>query len=607
MAKRISLQVLINFLFLFSLAFILIFLQFHNRSSVIKLGDFTFFIKEIRENKQNFLSSIRLEGRTIELLFGRENTYLKEGSFEKPISLESFSTNKDSFLLSFENNISISFFLDKDKVLIISANNLPSPSASIKTPLSLIAKTLWAQNEEEINLIHLINQKRSLNFFLNEESLLNNFQGDYIFISDNPIKIGPFENKEITIIEEEVTEEEIPIVEEVPIVIEDSVSNFNFANFTEEKFEQEIISFRNKAYRGITNRFNKNSGTWTRNDNNIFIEKALLATLAEAISKNTYSSQLPLMRGAYNKHNSLASVKSALYLGDIINEDIKTREDKEQKISNLLKQPAINLTIQEEMAKDLFMYSSSSNFERILSLWENTNFLNQNWTALEISYFLLNYADSRYLTGRPISQNILDRIQDFLNQKAKVKEGRYYLEEDVEDIEASLKISSAILRLSQINSNNETLKKLKQNALAISIGILSIASDQGSWIQQNKTVYPEDVYEYISQNKYLPKVIVLSQSTRSWMLLASNPITQRINTNRYSFQLGFIPEYPEHLILSGVGYPELINFRGITWRTDPQFQTYTDGWGYLSRNQSLYLKISHSLGANVDLTVETES
>lgn len=606
MAKRISLQVLINFLFLVSLAFILIFLQFHNRSSALKLGDFTFFIKEIRENKRNYLSSIRLEGRTIELLFGKDNTYLKEGSFEKPLSLESFNANKDNFLLSFQNNISISFFLDQDKFLVISANNLPSPSASIKTPITLVSKTIWAQNEEEPSLIHLINQKRSLNFFLNEDSLLNSFQGDYIFISDNPIKIGPFENKEIYI--EEVTEEEPIIIEETPIVVEESVSNFNFENFTQERFEQEVSIFRNKAYKGINSRFNRSSGTWSRGKTNIFTEKALVATLAEAINKNNYSSQLPLMRGAYNSHISDASVKSALYLGNIIDEDLKTRENKEQKISNLMKQPAINLTIQEEMAKDLFMYSSNSNFERILNLWENTNFLNENWTLLETSQFLLNYSDTRYLTGRSISQTILDKIQDLLNQKAKVKEGRYYLsEKDNENIEASLKIASAILNLSNIDQTNSTLSELREKALALATGILSISNDQGSWILENEVVYPEDVYEYISQNKYLPKIIVLSKDTRSWMLLASNPLSQNIRTNRYSFRLGFVSEYPEHLILSGINYPELINFRGITWRTDPQFQTYTDGWGYLSRTQSLYLKISHFLGPNVDLIVETEN
>lgn len=609
MVKQISLRILINFIFLFSLIFLLTFLQFHNRSSTIKLGDFTFFIKEIRENKQKFLSSIRLEGRNLEFLFGRENTYLKEGSFERPISLKNFKTDKDNFLLNFENNISISFFLDQDRFLVISADNLPSSSASIKTPMSLISKTIWTQNEEEPNLIHLINQKRSLSFFLNEDSLINEFKGDFILISNDPLKIGPFENKEILIPEEEEIIIEEIIAEEPPlIIVEESVANFNFESFTEEKLEQEASNFRNKAYKGINNRFNRNSGTWSRGNENIFTEKALVATLAEAINKNNYSSQLPLMRSAYNSHNSLTSVKSSLYLGDIINEDIKTREIKEQNITTLLKQSAINLTIQEEMAKNLFMYSSNSNFERILNLWENTNFLNENWSMLEISHFLLNYADTRFLTRKPISQTILDRIQDLLNQKGKVKEGRYYLSnDDSEDIEASLKIASAILNLSKRDPNNESLRKLKQKALAIMTSLLAVANNEGTWTEGNKTVYPEDVYEYISQNKYLPKIIVISQSNRSWVLLASNPLNQNIGTNKYSFQLGFAPDYPEHLILSGISYPKLVNFRGITWRTDSQFQIYTDGWSYLTRTQSLYLKISHFLGSNVDLMIETES
>jgi hypothetical protein len=32
---------------------------------------------------------------------------------------------------------------------------------------------------------------------------------------------------------------------------------------------------------------------------------------------------------------------------------------------------------------------------------------------------------------------------------------------------------------------------------------------------------------------------------------------------------------------------------GIRWRTDPQFQSYSDGWYYSASTRTLYVKIKH--------------
>jgi len=49
----------------------------------------------------------------------------------------------------------------------------------------------------------------------------------------------------------------------------------------------------------------------------------------------------------------------------------------------------------------------------------------------------------------------------------------------------------------------------------------------------------------------------------------------------------------EHFLISGVKPFDHITLHGIRWRTDPNFQSYTDGWAYSAATRTLFVKIKH--------------
>jgi hypothetical protein len=307
------------------------------------------------------------------------------------------------------------------------------------------------------------------------------------------------------------------------------------------------------------------------------------------------------MNQAQIRHSELTTVKTALYLGDIIDQHAQTRDKKQQEFATLFRDSALSFTIREDMAQDLFLYASPSEFDRILALLENTNPLEQGWDLVSQANFFLNYAQSRELTRRPVSDSMLNLAEDLLNQYRVVENNRLVLKErDQLAPEASLKLASAVLKLTDGKSSFTRLRSMARTLMAHTLGL---ANNQGVFGTGSASLYPEDIYAYVSFSRYLPKVFLLSASERSWALFASDVVSSSLSPDDYSFQLSFFTEVPEYAIFSNIPFPQLVYFRGITWRTDPQFQIYTDGWSYLTRTQSLYLKISHLLGSNVDLRV----
>ena len=595
MIRQASVRILTNFLLLLLVTFTLVFLQFRNRALTFHLGDFSIVLYEITQNKQTSLSHAKLEGRSFELNFGESSTQLKEGVFEKPLSLKDYSSGRDTFTLFFQDNISVSFFLDQDKFLIISAGNLPSEAASLKTPFSLSPRASWRPLPSSPSLAELSYQKQNLELALNTASSWEELKQNRLFLSSEPVKIGPFSQTAVAEVPKPV-----PVA---PPVVErqDPPASLSFESLQDKDLTQAVDIFRDKAYAGLTRRYDRSSSTWARGNSSQFSEKALLATLSEALNRGTYLTQSALMNQAQIRHSDFTTVKTALYLGDIIDQHALTREKKQQEFASLFRDSALSFTVKEDMAQDLFLYATNSEFDRILALLENTNPLEQDWDLISQANFFLNYAQTRDLTTRPVANSFLNLAEDLINQYSVVEKDLFLLKENGQwNPEASLKLASAVFKMTD---GSVSFARLRSMARTLMIHTLGLANDQGAFVQEEGTLYPEEVYAYVSFSPFLPKVFLLSSVDRSWAFFASDVVSSSLSQEDYSFQLSFFTEVPEYAIFSNIPFPQLVYFRGITWRTDPQFQIYTDGWSYLTRTQSLYLKISHLLGSNVDLRV----
>ncbi len=101
----------------------------------------------------------------------------------------------------------------------------------------------------------------------------------------------------------------------------------------------------------------------------------------------------------------------------------------------------------------------------------------------------------------------------------------------------------------------------------------------------------EDLLRMYRESSYTPRVIDLGAG-REWMwTTAANVRFQPGNTSVLSFQ--FPQGGIHHFALFNVEPFDQIQMHGIPWKSDPEFQRYSDGWVYDVRSKTLYFKIRH--------------
>lgn len=120
----------------------------------------------------------------------------------------------------------------------------------------------------------------------------------------------------------------------------------------------------------------------------------------------------------------------------------------------------------------------------------------------------------------------------------------------------------------------------------------TLVLQDGAVVRQEGTLAPEDVYEAVRPAAatetdlpaWGPGVFVRTPATI---------VSATVTPTEARLVLKFPTGSAEHLLISGVKAFDHITLHGIRWRTDPQFQSYTDGWAYSASTRTLYFKIKH--------------
>ncbi len=101
----------------------------------------------------------------------------------------------------------------------------------------------------------------------------------------------------------------------------------------------------------------------------------------------------------------------------------------------------------------------------------------------------------------------------------------------------------------------------------------------------------ENLLRMYRESSYTPRVIDLGAG-REWMwTTAANVRFQPGNTSVLSFQ--FPQGGIHHFAVFNVEPFDQIQMHGIPWKSDPEFQRYSDGWVYDVRSKTLFFKIRH--------------
>ena len=165
-----------------------------------------------------------------------------------------------------------------------------------------------------------------------------------------------------------------------------------------------------------------------------------------------------------------------------------------------------------------------------------------------------------------------------------------------EDVQATLLLGNLILTYEKFQNDTSYLPvgtELIQTALAL--------ADKSGFLPQTVSaghpsglIRPEELYTEISGRTPLTQALSIPGWAKpSFVRTPALKVSQTSNSSSTHFTFQFPVGSAESMVIQGVPPFDHILMHGIRWRTDPDFQEYTDGWYYSAGNKTLYVKITH--------------
>jgi hypothetical protein len=105
--------------------------------------------------------------------------------------------------------------------------------------------------------------------------------------------------------------------------------------------------------------------------------------------------------------------------------------------------------------------------------------------------------------------------------------------------------------------------------------------------------YLEEVYAGLLAQP-APEVELGTGAPAGSFVRSANPVVAKtISESVWKLRFQFPVGAAESVVVVGLPPFDSILLHGIRWRTDPQFQSYSDGWYYSASTRTLYVKIKH--------------
>ncbi len=329
-----------------------------------------------------------------------------------------------------------------------------------------------------------------------------------------------------------------------------------------------IEEYRDKAYRGWTQRFDRSSGNLRMPEGApAFSEQALVYFLSEIYNRNEYSLYAADMLRAAERNSSSLTWFSSPYTGDVVNR-----------------------------TAPLFRNAPSELLQRVNSLPLTGNAeLSPYREIRELQSILDNPGETDPVLW--IEERIFPLI-------VWLEEGIYIFhpENPVADTLYTLEAVSLLERAADITGDDQ----LTDLASELRASILSRADEEGNLpasiifsrerasVEQGK-IPAEVVFSLYLKENFSPRAIDLSSqlSPDSWIYTAADTASARKLGNSVEIDVNFPVGQTHHLAIKGVEPFDTIFLHGIRWKSDPRFQRYSDGWVYNSVTKTLYVKIRH--------------
>lgn len=366
-----------------------------------------------------------------------------------------------------------------------------------------------------------------------------------------------------------------------------------------DNLSEAVKTWLAKAWNGWSSgRFHSGDVIWDAGEGSArFSQNLVLAYLTEARIRGSYGAAFDQIQPGITAYPDNWGFPATTYLGDLMN----AYQSERRSLEILAARQPIDFSAKPNLVAESFYHGPTGFFDQIqktLSGSEPGTALNDRLAFVENLANLkdLNPAfnsDGRY---QSLLQTLLPAITR-IGGGLFVQNDKGFL-----DLKAGIRLARLLQRAPDQAANPDF--KVLANALAITA--LGLADQYGqmpevlfpegdSLPQREGILLPEQVYAWLTDPAQLPREISLAKDWggTSFLLTAAKVVDKTITPQEVRLTFEFPTGYSHGFILQGVQPFDHIRLHDTRWRTDPEFQQYSDGWYYSASLRTLYVKIKH--------------
>jgi hypothetical protein len=169
------------------------------------------------------------------------------------------------------------------------------------------------------------------------------------------------------------------------------------------------------------------------------------------------------------------------------------------------------------------------------------------------------------------------------------------------NIPQSLRAASLLVRADEILSL-PVLGSIGRSLMASSLALtrdsgflpetLRLSNDR--LVSQEGSIAPESVYGYVALDRFTPREIPLYKTLGpgTWIWTAARIESAVNSSTSFHLVLTFPEGLPHYVVIQGVRPFGDMKLHGISWRSDPEYSQYSDGWAYDSQKKTVFLKLT---------------
>jgi len=324
-----------------------------------------------------------------------------------------------------------------------------------------------------------------------------------------------------------------------------------------------------------------------------FTSRLADAWAREALSRGDYPAVFDRIDGLRRSSGSAWTFDAASYLGNIIELTIQKRRDVEAASSR--SQP--DWAGQGELWSAARLYGPDGSADRVKGLLVQGKIPDDTPNLVA---FLRNLLALQALQPSDAVAARVDDVQHAVLAKLVRREGDLFVQSSpgILDLRSGLILGRLWLDAAK-NLGNQAYgsagAQLVASALSFQDGGKlpeTLVVQDGQIIRQEGTLQPEDLYAAVKPAPD-PETELPAWGAGAFVRTPAKITSQTITASSAKFTFRFPAGAAEHIVISGIPAFDHITMHGIRWRTDPDFQQYTDGWYYSASTKTLYVKIKH--------------